>query len=125
MLALKTSQVHTLGEGIKTAGVKKLLLVSIAVLLTATAATTRGQSADGFNPNVNVNGIVEAVAVQPDGKVLIGGIFSSVGGQPRNYLARLNPDGTLDAAFNPNATASILSIVVQADGKILVGGTFN
>jgi uncharacterized delta-60 repeat protein len=123
LLALKTSLVHTLGEGIETAGVKKLLLVSIAVLLTAAAAATRGQSADGFNPNVN--GIVEAVAVQPDGKILIGGIFSSVGGQARSYLARLNPDGTLDAAFNPNATASILSIAVQADGKILVGGGFN
>ena len=123
LLALKTSQVHTLGEGIKTAGVKKLLLVSIAVLLTAGAAATRGQSADGFNPNVN--GIVEAVAVQPDGKILIGGIFSSVGGQTRNYIARLNPDGTLDAAFNPNANAGIFSIVVQADGKILVGGGFN
>src|SRR5205807_125159 len=43
----------------------------------------------------------------------------------RNRIARLNPDGTLDTAFNPNANATVYSIAVQADGKILGGGTFN
>ena len=44
---------------------------------------------------------------------------------PRNNIARLNTDGTVDLAFNPNANSTILSIAVQADGKILVGGTFD
>ena len=43
----------------------------------------------------------------------------------RNRIARLNPDGTLDTAFNPNADGIVYSIAVQADGKILVGGFFN
>ena len=47
-----------------------------------------------------------ATAVQPDGKILIGGSFSSVLGVPRNNIARLNTDGTLDIAFNPNANRS-------------------
>src|SRR5207237_6204049 len=70
------------------------------------------------------------VVVQPDGKILIGGDFTSLapnGGASvtRNHMARLNPDGTLDAAFNPNANNSVLAIVVQPDGKILVGGQFS
>ena len=50
--------------------------------------------------------IVLATAVQPDGKILIGGDFTSVLGVTRNKIARLNADGTLDMAFNPNAQGS-------------------
>ena len=67
---------------------------------------------------------VFATAVQPDGKILIGGSFTSVLGVARNNIARLNTDGTLDTAFNPNANGAVYSIAVQADGKILVGGSF-
>jgi len=42
---------------------------------------------------------IQAVAVQPDGKLLIGGDFTTIGGQPRHSMARLNADGTLDATF--------------------------
>ena len=66
-----------------------------------------------------------ATAVQPDGKILIGGSFSNVLGVARNNIARLNSDGTLDTAFNPNANGDVFSIAVQADGKILAGGDFN
>lgn len=52
------------------------------------------------------NNTVRAVAVQPDGRVLIGGDFTMVDGTPRNYLARLNADGTLDATFDPGTTLS-------------------
>ena len=76
--------------------------------------------------NLNVVGeYVQGIAVQPDGKVLIGGLFSSVLSVARNNIARLNSDGTLDTAFNPNANNVVQSIVVQADGKIMVGGAFN
>ena len=47
---------------------------------------------------------VRAVAVQPDGKVVIGGDFTQVDGTPRNYLARLNADGSLDTTFDPGNT---------------------
>src|SRR5205807_53947 len=88
----------------------------------------RGQSAlDGFDPNAN--GAVQVVVVQPDDKILIGGSFTTVspnGGAAvtRNRIARLNPDGTLDNAFDPNANNDVYSIAVQADGKILAGGDF-
>ena len=71
-----------------------------------------------------VGSFVFATAVQPDGKILIGGIFTTVLGVARNNIARLNTDGTLDTAFNPNANGDVHSIAVQADGKILAGGDF-
>ncbi len=92
--------------------------------------TARGQSAiDGFDPNADKDGVVFTTVVQPDGKILIGGTFrmlSPNGGLTvmRNSIARLNPDGTLDTAFNPNANGPVYSIAVQADGKILAGGDF-
>ena len=98
-------------------------------MLAGGAAAVRGQSAlDGFDPNANDK--VRVVVVQPDGKILIGGDFTTLspnGGAAvtRNRIARLNPDGTLDTAFNPNANGCLSSIAVQADGKILVGGFFN
>src|SRR5438046_894184 len=107
-------------------------MFSVALLLAGGAAAVRGQSAlDGFDPNAN--GAVRAVVVQPDGKILLGGDFTTLapnGGMAvtRNRIARLNPDGTLDTAFNPNASgplgSPVVSIAVQADGKIIAGGNF-
>ncbi len=105
-----------------------LLLYSIAMLLAGGAVLARGQSAlDGFDPNAN--GAVQVVVVQPDGKILIGGSFTTLapnGGAAvaRNRIARLNLDGTLDTAFNPEANGPVNTIALQADGKILVGGGF-
>src|SRR5262249_41627014 len=68
-------------------------------------------NADGTLDNAFQNGtsgadnMVECVALQPDGKLLIGGYFSSVNGIPRKGMARLNADGALDGGFQ----ASILS----------------
>jgi len=64
------------------------------------------------------------IAAQPDGRLLIGGAFTSVLGVPRNRIGRLNTDGTLDAAFNPDANGNVEAIAVQADGKILASGLF-
>ena len=96
------------------------------------AAVTRNRIArletDGrLDQTLNLSTVgtyVTATAVQADGKILIGGSFSTVLGVTRNNIARLNTDGTLDTAFNPNANDAVHSIAVQADGKILAGGFF-
>ncbi len=85
-----------------------------------------------FNPGVTAGywpwPSVTALALQPDGKILLGGIFGGVGGQPRLNIARLNPNGTVDPDFNPGATGgeypAVSSLALQPDGKILVGGNF-
>lgn len=74
--------------------------------------------------NSSVGGQIDAIAVQPDGRILIGGSFTNVGGQLRNRIARLNTNGTLDTTFNPGANNKVFSLAVQPDGKILVGGWF-
>jgi uncharacterized delta-60 repeat protein len=78
--------------------------------------------ADFFNPGAD-NG-VRSVALQADGKVLVGGAFTTLGGHARSHIARLYDDGRLDSAFNPGAGDDVTCIAVQADGKILVGGWF-
>src|ERR1019366_5506517 len=76
-----------------------------------------------FLPDV-AGGAVSTIVLQPDGKILIGGGFTSLGGVARNYIARLNADGSPDFAFDPNANARVNAILVQPDGKILVAGAF-
>ena len=80
-----------------------------------------------FNPGTGANNTIYALACQPDGKILIGGNFTSFNGTTRNRLARLNADGSLDLSFNPGAGAddTVYDILVQPDGKILVGGAFD
>jgi uncharacterized delta-60 repeat protein len=94
-------------------------------------------SADGvldeaFNPGlggaqtipVQIQPYVASVVLQGDGKILVGGWFTVVAGQNRRCLARLNPDGTPDAGFNPEPDQDVYALVLQPDGKILVGGSF-
>jgi uncharacterized delta-60 repeat protein len=72
-------------------------------------------------------GVIKALAVQPDGKILIGGTFTSYAGTARNRLARLNANGTLDTTFMATGTGfdgEVLEIVVLPDERILVGGSF-
>ena len=97
--------------------------------MAATATMSAAVSAaDGFDPNLNGN--VYAVTVQPDGKVLVGGNFTSV--KPngattvtnRQSLARFNPDGTLDGTFNASVEGQVNAIALQADGAIVIGGKF-
>ncbi len=68
---------------------------------------------------------VSSIAQQADGKVLVAGDFQRVNFQPRKRVVRLNPDGSLDAAFDPDlstlGTAEV--IAVQPDGKIILAGS--
>jgi uncharacterized delta-60 repeat protein len=70
------------------------------------------------------NGPVSTLMEQPDGKIVLGGEFTSVAGQPRNRIARLNPDGSLDASFNPGAGGTVNALAIQPDGKIVLGDGF-
>ncbi len=77
---------------------------------------------DGFD-RCEVNSLV----CQPDGKVIMGGLFSSAHGEPRNSIARFNADGSLDKTFvpgQPRANDWITRLVLQADGRVLVTGGF-
>jgi uncharacterized delta-60 repeat protein len=77
-----------------------------------------------FNPGPLGGISVNCLAVQPDGKILVGGDFTMLGAQSRTNITRLNVDGTLDTSFDGGANSAVYSIVVQADARILVGGAF-
>jgi len=78
-----------------------------------------------FNLGTGANSTVLTTAIQPDSKIIIGGNFTNYNGTSKNYLARLNPDGSLDASFNPGTGAVSLRIAaIQPDGKIIIGGLF-
>ena len=107
-------------------GHQLLLLVTLLSMLLLPYQTKAAVSLDtnGFNPNANSN--VRTFAQQADGKVLIGGDFTTIDGTPRNYIARLNADGSLDTEFDPGtgANSQVLAIALQADGKVLISGFF-
>lgn len=73
---------------------------------------------------------VNALTLLPDGKLLVGGRFNSVGAPAQIYrkIARLNADGSLDTTFFAHSTVSSSQSVVSLSrlpgGKILLGGTF-
>ena len=85
-----------------------------------------GSLDNSFNPGTGANASVRALAVQPDGKVVIGGGFTIVDGTARNFVARLNTNGTLDSSFNPGAGPDnvVFAVALQSDGKVLIGGWF-
>jgi uncharacterized delta-60 repeat protein len=74
----------------------------------------------GSGPNARV----VAMALQPDGALVIGGEFSEVHGTPRSRLARIGAGGALDPAFDPAPNAPVLTLLRQPDGKLLLGGGF-
>jgi uncharacterized delta-60 repeat protein len=79
-----------------------------------------------FNPYSNAYspGTCYSIASQEDGKILIGGRFTSVSGQPHTNLVRFNIDGSLDTNFNSHADGEVLSLSFDDEGRKLVGGAF-
>ncbi len=78
-----------------------------------------------FDPGDSANNPITCVAVQSDGKIVIGGTFNSVAGTPRHRVARLNANGSLDTTFDPDVdSTAVYSLALQADGKIMIGGNF-
>lgn len=71
-----------------------------------------------------IDALVQAIAVQPDGSVLIAGEFDEVRGEVRSGLARLDSTGLLDLGFTMTTDGIIYSLQVRPDGRLLIGGLF-
>ena len=97
----------------------------ILILLFCFVVNISAQTADSFNPNPNLAPI-NAIAIQTDGKIIIAGGFTTVGGITRNRVARINTDGTLDTTFiDPNVlNDDVVDLKIQSDGKIVIVGRF-
>ena len=92
--------------------------------------TTNGLVDTNFNVTMHPDGPeVRAVAVQPDGKIWVGGPFTSVAGLPYRYLARYQVDGSLDTNFAPipfelGSFYSVQDIALAPNGQVYVAGIF-
>jgi uncharacterized delta-60 repeat protein len=80
----------------------------------------------GFDPGAGFNSTVETLAVEGDGRIVVGGSFTLFNGTGQNRLVRLTPEGLLDASLSIGAgfNSTVETVVVQGDGKVLVGGRF-
>ncbi len=80
-----------------------------------------------FTPGAGTDSTVRAIVYQPDGRALIGGAFTSYRGVSRNGVARVNPDGSLDASFDPGSGAddTVNALLLLPNGQVLVGGDFS
>jgi uncharacterized delta-60 repeat protein len=80
-----------------------------------------------FDPGTGASGTVVSIALQSDGKVIIGGVFTAFDGIARSRVARLNSNGSLDTGFNPGTGANsvISSVLVQPNDKVIIGGFFS
>lgn len=98
--------------------------VSANKIMRVNADGTRDTS---FHYGTGFNAEVNKVSVQTDGKILVGGHFTSYNGTAVNYLTRLNPDGSIDSTFNigsgPNNTVEDIAIQ-PFDNKIIIVGDF-
>src|SRR2546427_688361 len=96
------------------------LALALSVHTLALAALAQSPLPDSFNPGTGGSyPNVYSLAVQADGKILVGGGFAMLGGQSRTNIGRLNADGTLETSFNPGvggvAYPYVYSLAVQAD----------
>jgi uncharacterized delta-60 repeat protein len=99
-------------------------------LAEGTPSSALGEKINLGTFGVGFNGTIDALAVQSDGKLLVGGEFSTLNGATVSAdLVRLNSNGTLDTSFSNNLgtgfNGTIRAIAIQSDGKILAGGEFS
>jgi uncharacterized delta-60 repeat protein len=114
--------------GVAVAKVVRLLLFYFSTSL-ALLAQASGDLDLSFNPGTGPEDTIYALALQTDGKILVGGAFLTWDGSPRSGLVRLNADGSLDPSFNARlvfrSSDRVMSIAVTAQGLIYVGGSFS
>jgi uncharacterized delta-60 repeat protein len=105
---------------------KNLLLLFFALQFLVAFSQNPADLGQPFGSYPGFNGIVYSTVAQPDGKIIVGGDFTSYQGINANRIIRLNPDGSKDTSFNTgtgfNNTAYYIAI--QNDGKIIVSGKF-
>ena len=119
-----------------------LPVIAGLALVLAAAPTARAAPGD-LDPTFGGDGIVRtdlssseddgfAVAIQPDGKIVVGGVKGNGGPNPRFAVVRYEADGSLDSSFGGGDGQVFIDITpgadfvyivrIQANGKIVVAG---
>jgi len=114
-----------LPKGYETLPMKNIILF-LLLQLSMLGFSQAGSLDTSFDPGSGTTDEVKSIAIQSDGKIIIGGSFTSYNGITVNRIARLNTDGSLDTSFNSGTGANSLveAIAITPDGKIIIAGNF-
>lgn len=102
---------------------KDILLLVVCCL----SVSSSGQSSlfdPLFSVSSGANGAVNDIVVQGDGKIILGGEFSTISGNSNAFLARLTSNGQFDNSFGTGTDGPVYKLLQQPDGNILVAGNF-
>ena len=88
---------------------------------------SNGSLDTSFDPGIGPDGDIFAAILQPDGRIVVAGRFTMFSGFPRNRIARLNVDGSVDPTFGLSGgiNNTPFALALQKDGRIIVGGQFS
>lgn len=87
--------------------------------------SSSGAGAADTSWNPGANSAVYALTADASGNLYAGGSFTTLGGQPRNYIARLSmATGAVDSSWNPNANALVYALALGNTGHVYAGGRF-
>ena len=104
----------------------QILMALVSALTLCNSALAGPGAVDGSFIPPAPNGWVLDIAVQPDGKILVAGEFTTIGGVSRSRIARLFPNGTVDPSFDPGVGPNddVRSFAVLPNGQIVIVGDF-
>jgi uncharacterized delta-60 repeat protein len=79
-----------------------------------------------FSTGTQLGTVAYTVEGQPDGKVIVGGSFSTFFGLGKRYLGRLTPSGGLDTGFTGSVgpDLNVFGVTVDPQGRVLIAGQF-
>jgi uncharacterized delta-60 repeat protein len=79
-----------------------------------------------FDYGTGFPGTVNTIKIDANGKVYVGGFFTSYNGVGANRIIRLNPDGSIDTDFDYGTgfPSIVNDIKIDSNGKVYVGGSF-
>jgi len=92
-----------------------------------TRLNSDGSIDESFNTGTGFNGKIYSSCLQSDGKIIVGGNFTSYNGISAGRIIRLNQDGSYDPTFNTTVGATtgiVYDIALQSDGRIIIVGSF-
>jgi len=105
------------------------ICVSVGILLWMCVVSEALSQVTLYDPSFEIaqgaDGPVDSILMLDDGRILVGGQFTTIAGRTNRYLARLLSNGQVDTSFDSAADGSVWSILKQPDGKVLIGGSFD
>ena len=104
-----------------------ICIISFALCLFFYSISADASTPPAVLPNLQLTqgGVVNAMVLQTGGKLIIGGDFTSVNGMPRNHIARLNTDGSVDAGWNLSASGPVTTLLTNGSGLFVMGSFTN